>query len=646
LHRDFLVKEGMVMRVNRIHFIALVLIIALISFQPLGCGPVGSGTVPGDSGSDGTQTAAPGYISMALSQTTVKSDNSDSALVTATVLDENRAVIQNLTVSFSVDAGQLTKSSVLTDSEGQAQTTFSSGTMEPSNQIATITAAVSGLNPVQIPVQIIGSMLNASTDKTSITDDGTEIATLTISALSAGGVGLNDIPVELSVSGTGSASLSTESGNTDVNGNLTVTVTGSGAGNVTVRAEGLGSVIAQDYTISPVSTTLRIVSPSIDPYSLPTNTNLTITVNAPAQNNVRFATTLGILTGSSGSGQVVEEQVSGGTASVAMSSSLAGLAMIQVFDADRVESPASDTLMVAVSAPSSEATQVALQVSPSVVAPSLGGIFHTAKLTIAVKNGSDQVVRAAAVQLSIEDPTGGGETVSPVIVYTNDQGIATATFTSGSLSSDAEGVTLKASVLVGTQPVDTKSIIIAGTAASVVVGQGTVIRSVYDDTVYELPMSVLVTDSSGGPVSGVNVSLKTWPVEYAAGYWVEIEENKCEPIGGPASCGYSRCEAEPNEDVNRNFIIDGTETDANGDGQPTPASSYAGTLPEEVTTDSSGVAQFSLIYQKSSAAWIKVEIAATTAVAQSKSYFWLGYLVNDACFLPDSPFDAPPPLVP
>ena len=66
--------------------------------------------------------------------------------------------------------------------------------------------------------------------------------------------------------------------------------------------------------------------------------------------------------------------------------------------------------------------------------------------------------------MSIEEPTGGGEYISPVIVYTNDFGVATSTFTSGSLSTDATGVTIKAQLIDNPDVTDKISIVIGGTA--------------------------------------------------------------------------------------------------------------------------------------------------------------------------------------
>ena len=580
-----------------------------------------------------TTVATPDTLSLSLSQTTVKSDNSDSAVVVATVLDENRAVIQGVEVVFSTNAGQLSGSTATTDTDGRSQIEFSSGTDNPTNQIATITAEVEKLPPVQTPVQIIGSILTMTIDTPTITNDGSTTATLTITAENAQPASLYNVLITLITSGSGAVSLSADSGETNPEGKLKITVTGTNSGTVTIVAQGLGTTATQVLTVSPVGETLGISSPATDLYSLQTNANLTITVTAPNQNNVRFATTLGTLTGSVQTGPVIVEPVSGGVASVMLNSTKAGVATVQIYDADATEPVFADSLTVAISAPSTEADRIALQASSTVVAPSSGDVVNTASLVVTVSNANGQPVGGAPVAFSILNPI-GDETISPVIVYTNNQGTASSTFTSGSLSSGALGVNINASV-VGFSPAieDNISIVIGGTPGSVVIGRGTTVLSINNDTAYQLPMSVLVADANGNPVQNAVVSLNAWPARYARGYWVEVEDNKCEAV---------ITSDHTNEDIDKDLFLDANE-DWNGDSELTPPNSAAGSLPDMVTTDENGLAQFDMVYTKSSAVWIKDEVSATVQVlgteTQSTYPFWLPNLVGEECNLSNSPYN-------
>ncbi|MCX5850578.1 MAG: Ig-like domain-containing protein, partial [Deltaproteobacteria bacterium] len=235
------------------------------------------------------------------------------------------------------------------------------------------------------------------------------------------------------------------------------------------------------------------------------------------------------------------------------------------------------------------------------------GVTNSVTLKATVKNAGGQVVGGAPVAFSIDDATGGGEYVSPVVVYTDSAGTAQSTFSSGSLSTDSNGVKVSATV-VGTAIKDSVNIVIGGTAGSVTVGRGTVVQSEYNNTVYELPMSVLVADANGNPVSGAVVTLSTWPSSYRTGGWYDSDPDPKAYRFVPYISG-----SYDNEDVNRNLILDAGE-DVNVDGDLTPPNSAAGDLPETVTTDANGVANFNLVYLKANAIWIVDRISASTLV--------------------------------
>jgi len=599
-----------------------------------------------------TFTSVPGYLSIAADQTSVKSDNSDSATITASVLDSSYVPIEGSTVTFTTTGGTISASTVDTDANGEAEITFSSGTLERKNQTVTITASVTsatGTTSKQIPIQVTGTTISVSTDSTNLAIGGSDTATLTSTVQDASDTGLYDAAATVSVtdSSTGTATLALASTysayTTDANGTLKVNVTGTGAGSVTVKAEALGATATQAYTVGSTGTVFGISAPTDDPASLSTGQDLTVTVNAPGSiTSVQFATTLGDW---DNTGEMVRDKtVSGGTVSATLRSANAGVASVQVTDVGNTST--TDTLTVAISAPSSEAFQISLQASATVVAPSTGDVKNTITLTATVKNATGEPVGSSAVAFSIQDPTGGGETVSPVIVYTDSYGEASSTFTSGSTSSDAQGVTVKSTV-VGSDPVidDDIAIVIGGTAGSVTIGRGTTITSVNNNTAYQLPCSVLVSDSNGNPVANTTVSLSLWPTYYATGCWV------VDPI--TEECGAADCPVPTyfyyiNEDLNRNLILDANEdiggNPGDGDGELTPPSSAAGSVPSTVTTDANGVANFNLTYLKTSAAWIETEITASTLVlgteTQSTYTLILPRSADDSCeVMPNSPYN-------
>jgi len=570
----------------------------------------GGGAAAGGGASGGTPdgttppppTATAAFIGLGTDTVTVRSDNTTKATITATVQDSSRRAIEGIEVIFKATGGIISPPPVKTDADGQAVITFRSGTLDQSNQVVTITATASEKS-AQIPIQVVGSTLTmTSIPLVKLPADGSVTATLTVTARNAGDVPVQNVPVTLSVSGTGNVSLLPTSGTTDFAGRLEITVTGTVAGVATVKAAGLGTAATYNYTVTGTAgAVLGIISPTSDPATQVTNVPMTVTVSAPASASVTFATTLGAWDG--GAEKVVTKPVAGGTVSATLQSSFAGFATVDVYD-----DSTKDSLGVAFYAPSADAAQISLQSDKAVLGLSTGGISKTSTLRATVRTSlatGSQPVGNAPVAFSIANPTGGGESISPVVAYTDTAGLATATFTSGSVSSGADGVTINAQVVGSGPPALTAqpiAIVIGGTPGSVVIGRGSKI-TVPNTTTYALPMSVLVADSNGNPVSEATVSLSLWPEQYSSGVWFQDGTPYTTYITGTFD----------NEDVNKNLNIDPGE-DLNGDGFLTPPNAAAGTVPATVTTDDTGFANFNLSYPKGSAVWIRDRIRASTLV--------------------------------
>ena len=417
-----------------------------------------------------------------------------------------------------------------------------------------------------------------------------------------------------------------------------------------------------------------------------------VLVTAPAPTaNVIFATTMGEWNGVLGQ-TLKSVPVGPGTvcglittiaaqACATLTTSTAGQATVQVYDP--ANTTLTDTITVGVTAVT--AYSITLQAAPTVVAKSTGTTTGFSTLTATVLDAAGQPVGNKPIAFSMTNTTGGGESVSPVVAYTaavagNGLGLGqvTATFTSGSLPSTADGVQVRATVvgtIVATEanlptPTDATpsgndaKIVIGGTAGSIAFGIATKIEISSDNTYYIQPMSVLVADVNGNPAPlGTVVNLSIWPIAWSTG----------------SGCAYdydydSKHGTFLNEDANENVTLDDLEdgtrkyyasgstlvtscipdaapattctpttvTSAAGtkDGKITPLNSAAGTLPALVTTDANGVASFNLTYLKSSAIWTVDRIRATTVVqgteAVSQTIFRLPAAevdVDPKCFL-------------
>ena len=601
----------------------------------------------------------PAYLSIATSQASVTTNNKDTAVLTATVLDADRGVIPGVTVNFSASAGQLSIVNAITDENGVATSNFTSGDISPNNQVATITVSTSSLVR-QIPVQIVGTTITISSDSNFLLlggPPGSDQQTLTITAKDGGSRPLYNQTIDLSIAGFGGTpgwvSLSASTVTTDINGLATVTLTSISSGDLRLTATGMGASANKDYEIQAQTQAFYISNPSSATTAVNIGDNVIITVQAPNQTSVTFSTSLGTVDSGGGPSNSVVATVVANVATTTLTSNAGGVATVDVLDTN--DPNTRDSILISFAAPAASADSVEVQSDRKVVSLSNGSVSYKANVTATVVNSNGFPVQNAPVWFSLSNSTGGGETINPSYVLTGTDGKAGSVFTSGTHSSSQAGVSVTATIANAAN--DTVEIVIGGTAGSLAIGSSTKIQSINNDTTYKLPMSVLVADSNGNPMAGTTVSLSSWPAGYYTGYWydilstpdlVAIDDVKCIQIrtsGIRTNLGVD--EATPliitNEDANKNLILDPGEDD-NLDGTLTPESSSAGTLPQTVITDANGVASFDLVYLKQYAGWVLAQISATTIVVGTETTsnleLKLPFTVNDGedCVLPISPF--------
>ncbi len=658
--------------------------------------PAASSNPTGAAGS-----SAVASLTLAALPTSVPSDNSASTTVTVTALNSSNAVLPNVAVLLTANTGQLGAASVTTGSSGTATFTFSSGVGNLSNRLATITAT-SGAATAQAQVQIAGSTLSVfSGNGQTVPDSGVSPATIVFIAKNAQGAGVVGTPISVATTGPGLVTLNPTSGVTDSNGKFTITAAGvsGGSGTATVTASAVGMTASATVNVTPAATTFAISQTQLNggtavlsptAVAMTTADTLTVTVAAPAgTTSVMFATTIGTWTGGS---NTITVPVAGGAASANLTTTAAGVANVEVLDPNQPLT-LTDTLTVSMTAVTPYA--VTLQAAPSVVPKSTGTTTGSATLIATVVDAKSQPVGNAAVAFSIINPTGGGETVSPVIAYTASTaggnltlGQASATFTSGSLTSTASGVQIRATVLnstvqTGTSPSgNDASVVIGGTAGSVAFGSATVLTTTANNTAYVQAMSVLVADASGAPApKGTVVNLSLWPIAWSTGSGCYPDPDDPNQVSGTFlnEDANENLTLDPGEDGVRKYYASGTTTTAaytcvpgaSGaapvctatggtvtslpgtlDSQLTPPNSAAGTLastnpsdaPGTVTTDANGIGTFNLTYGKNSAVWTVVRVRASTVVAGSAAVgeiqFRLSPLQSDVnpCLLPPSPY--------
>jgi hypothetical protein len=583
---------------DRFRITKLLLTTVMMLMLVIGCSSGGSDS------DDGTQNAT--VLAIGVSGSSVKSDDSNSVTVTASVLDGDNAAIEGMTVQFTTDRGALSSASAVTDESGAAEVSFRSGVVDQSNHIATITATLGSLT-AQVPVQIVGTTVTVSQESTTLSS-GNAISELEIYVTDAGGDGIYNAEVTITTdaSSTGSVSLSSSTGTTGVDGTLGIIVTGVSSGTVTLNISAAGAMTSCDYTVEITGNIMQITKPAISPTGLAIGDTLQIVVSDPARGRVVLSTTLGTL---NGSGAAVTLDASSGTASAWLRTSTAGFATIQAYNIDAPD--VTDSVSVAMYAKAIEADKIVIQASSTVVALSTTELKNSIELKAWVTDDGGNPVGEAPIVFSMTNTPGGGEKLAPANDFTDDFGYAYTNFTSGSLSTSGSGLTITAELLSDSSINDSITIIIGGTSGSVSISESTIVTSINEDTAYQMPISVIVSDSNGNPVPGAVVTMNLWPKYYYLG--------DCVYDGGVCYGPF------PNEDDSfpgtvyyRNQVLDDGE-DANGNGQLTPAISSAGTMPATVTADENGLGTFYWVYGKSYARYVRAEVKASTTVLGSET---------------------------
>lgn len=246
-----------------------------------------------------------------------------------------------------------------------------------------------------------------------------------------------------------------------------------------------------------------------------------------------------------------------------------------------------------------------------------------ASIITTVRDVNGNLVKNATVEFTLVDPTGG--TLSPGTVNTDSQGRAISTYRSTSSISDKDGVQVTARITRQDSSTDEASIslTVAGRALTLILGTGNTIAAP-NQTVYDMPWSVLVTDANGNASANQPVQLSVLPLEFDKGSYSYNGDRWVTNV--TQSCLTNH--ADP---------VNGTEI-AN------PASA-----PTSVSTDASGSVEFDIRYPKGECNWVRVRLTATSNVegftSSNSREFTLPCLADDVTdenVLPPGGTESPP----
>ncbi|MDI1301449.1 MAG: hypothetical protein PSX71_06060 [bacterium] len=552
-------------------------------------------------------------VSLSLSKNTVKSGSGDSVTLTAFVTDSSGVSQAGKLVIFGgagAPNGSITiANGGITDTNGLVTATYFPDTTDRSNKAVVVTASA-GTAVASGTINITGTTIKLTPSVTSTTINSS--INLDATVTDGNGVAIGGQAITLTSPNFAGGQLTTLP--TDPNGKIptqTVLITSAPGGIAAFTASGLGATASTSVAVSGTSFSFTTPNTLDDPITVSTGkvvsvTHLNNTVPVAGE-TIYFSTSLGTMTPSSAVTN------GAGVATSTLSSASAGQAVISANTAGAALQVSHNVLFVG-----GTPTQISLQAGQKVLAE-----LAQTQITATVLDAANNPVKDKVVLFTAVANPSGGTGLSAALATTDAGGRASVTYTAGT-STPTNGVQIRASVqgfpavtthpnTGSTGPFDAE-LTVGGTAVFISIASGNTIN-VLDPTTYADPHSVLVTDSSGGPMKNQLVTLSVIPIDYYKGTYVKTGS-------GWAASHSAAC---ANEDLDSDGILDpGEDTNVNGrldPGNPVTLSSAT------VTTNDSGFASFSVLYGKNVARWLYVNLRVTAQVNGTESKAELKYVL-------------------
>lgn len=447
------------------------------------------------------------------------------------------------------------------------------------------------------------SDLVVAVDKTSIADNGTETATVTVTAVDSSRNVVGGVPVTIVPDRNG---IVTSSGSTTATGTGLVTGTlsiGSDKSNRTIDVVITSGSITKTVKVDVTGAQLQATPGSATAGQTATvQYLLTDKSNAPISNEPIVVTLNGTPTNGTTdtNGAYTYSYTVPSTASVSISATAGGVTTATtVTTSSSTTSPATGTV-----------TSASVAANPATVNVNAAGsstnVVTVRGLFLGAGNAPIQYVR---VRYDLNgDPNGIGGTLGSGTgyVYTDANGVAQTTYTPGTRGSGNQQLTVRAcwsetDFVAGTCPnAASANITVAQSGVSISIFNNGKVASDDAKAVYTAPYTVQVVDSVGQPIKGVLVTGSVDLPRFYRGYW----------DGTGSSWVYVPLNVCDNEDINRNSVLEtysnGQKEDQNNSGKIEPYAADAAITPQSAgsdTTDAFGIAYFNLQYGQNVAWW-------------------------------------------
>ena len=256
------------------------------------------------------------------------------------------------------------------------------------------------------------------------------------------------------------------------------------------------------------------------------------------------------------------------------------------------------------------AATIVAQATPHSISPD----GDTSTISVVVKDANGNLVKGKTIDFSLSGVSNG--TIFPASAVTNSNGIASTVYTSNTTSSQ-DGVSITATVKSNTDISATTSLTVADKELFITLGTGNSLSEV-DSTSYKKQYAVFVTDVDSTAKEGIVLTVSAVPKDYGKGFWYRVYEKDSDGNDTTTFIRWDKYTAATclNEDTNVDGVIDVGE-DTNNDGYLTPGNVVS--VDGEVTTDEQGKALIDIIYAKSFASWVDIELVVSAKVAGTES---------------------------
>lgn len=457
-------------------------------------------------------------------------------------------------------------------------------------------------------------------DKSSISNSGADEATLTATALDANNNPVSGVAFKVNVN---SGIYTPVSTTTDTSGKVVGKI--STGANKSNRAITLSMTMGGKSKSDVVSVTGSKISLVTVPAAPAPGAQVALTAKVVDVNGVGIGNVPVTLGGSLGfKGSVTTDSTGTATAVITAAPSSAGTYSVESAGSGVTETR--DVQVVSASGGVPEAVGVisaaSLAITPNTITPNVaGGTTNRAALRAIFQDASNRAIKNVRVRFEIVEPSlGAGEQISTgnAIVYTDQNGVATADYIAGTRSSPTNGVVIRAcyaandAAIAGTACPNsrTATMTVANSPLSITLGDNNKLEKGNSELTYIKKFDVAVADSAGNAVANAQISASVDLRFYRKAAGIALVNDAIGYITPPAICA--------NEDINRNGLLD-TSEDVNGNGKLEPRKadviiSYVGGQ----VTGANGRTVIQVEYPQSVAYWIDYAVKVTTNVAGSE----------------------------